>query len=192
MKLKSIIACGLLLLGVGAATTSCEDMFTAENTLVTTDLAPKDTLYQMMGIVKCMQKLADRTVLLGEIRADLVEVDAVHASADIQELGNNAISATNVYNQPADYYAVINNCNIYLAYVDTMRYAQGTRKYFYREVCAVKCFRAWCYLELLKNYGEVPFVTEPIENSDKAESIVASGQKADMKTILDFCTLMLE
>ena len=187
MKLKSIIACGLLLLGVGAATTSCEDMFTAENTLVTTDLAPKDTLYQMMGIVKCMQKLADRTVLLGEIRADLVEVDDVHASADIQELGNNAISATNVYNQPADYYAVINNCNIYLAYVDTMRYAQGTRKYFYREVCAVKCFRAWCYLELLKNYGEVPFVTEPIENSDKAESIVASGQKADMKTILDFC-----
>ena len=187
MKLKSIIACGLLLLGVGAATTSCEDMFTAENTLVTTDLAPKDTLYQMMGIVKRMQKLADRTVLLGEIRADLVEVDAVHASADIQELGNNAISATNVYNKPADYYAVINNCNIYLAGVDTNRYAQGTRKYFEKEVCAAKCYRAWCYLELLKNYGEVPFVTEPVDDSDQAEEIVASGQKADMATILNFC-----
>lgn len=187
MKLKSIIACGLLLLGVGAATTSCEDMFTAENTLVTTDLAPKDTLYQMMGIVKRMQKLADRTVLLGEIRADLVEVDPVHASADIQELAKNNISADNVYNKPADYYAVINNCNIYLAGVDTNRYAQGTRKYFEKEVCAVKCYRAWCYLELLKNYGEVPFVTEPVDNSDKAEEIVTSGQKADMATILDFC-----
>ncbi|MBO4672750.1 MAG: RagB/SusD family nutrient uptake outer membrane protein [Bacteroidaceae bacterium] len=187
MKLKSIIACGLLLLGVGAATTSCEDMFTAENTLVTTDLAPKDTLYQMMGIVKRMQKLADRTVLLGEIRADLVEVDPLHASVDIQELASNSVSINNIYNKPADYYAVINNCNIYLAGVDTNRYAQGTRKYFEKEVCAVKCYRAWCYLELLKNYGEVPFVTEPVDNSDKAEEIVASGQKADMATILDFC-----
>ena len=58
MKLKSIIACGLLLLGMGAATTSCEDMFEAENNLVTTDLTPNDTLYQMMGIVQRMQKLA--------------------------------------------------------------------------------------------------------------------------------------
>lgn len=187
MKLKSIIACGLLLLGVGAATTSCEDMFTAENSLVTTDLAPKDTLYQMMGIVKRMQKLADRTVLLGEIRADLVEVDPLHASADIQELGNNNVSLSNAYNKPADYYAVINSCNIYLANVDTMRYAQGTRKYFEKEVCAAKCFRAWCYLELVKNYGSVPFVTEPVDDSDQAEDIVASGQKGDMKTILDFC-----
>lgn len=187
MKLKSIIACGLLLLGVGAATTSCEDMFTAENSLVATDLAPQDTIYQVMGIVKRMQKLADRTVLLGEIRADLVEVDPLHAPADIQELATNIVSASNVYNKPADYYAVINNCNIYLAYVDTMRYSQGTRKFFEKEVCAVKCFRAWCYLELLKNYGEVPFVTEPVEKSDKAEEIVTSGQKADMKTILDFC-----
>ncbi len=187
MKLKSIITCGMLLLGVGAATTSCEDMFTAENRLVTTDLAPKDTLYQVMGIVQRMQKLADRTVLLGELRADLVEVDPLHSSLDIQELASNNVSLANIYNQPKDYYAVINNCNIYLANVDTMRYGQGTRKYFEKEVCAVKCFRAWCYLELVKAYGAVPFVTEPVLTSDQAEDIVLSGQKSDMKTILDFC-----
>lgn len=177
----------MLLLGVGAATTSCEDMFTAENRLVTTDLAPKDTLYQVMGIVQRMQKLADRTVLLGELRADLVEIDPIHSTLDLQELAANNVSSANIYNQPVDYYAVINNCNIYLANVDTMRYGQGTRKYFEKEVCAVKCFRAWCYLELLKAYGEVPFITEPVLTSDQAENIVLSGQKADMKTILDFC-----
>lgn len=187
MKLKSIVISGLLLLGVGAATTSCEDMFTAENQLVTTDLAPKDTLYQVMGILQRVQKLADRTVLLGEIRADLTEVDPIHASADIQELANNEVSTTNAYNKPGDYYAVINNCNIYLANVDSARYAQGTRRYFEKEVCAVKCFRAWCYLELCKIYGEVPFITEPILDSDKAEQIVSSGKKENMKTILDFC-----
>lgn len=182
--MKSIIKCGLLLLGLGAATVSCEDMFTAENTLVTTELAPQDTLYQMMGIIKRMQKLADRTVLLGEVRADLVDVDPLHASADIQELASNNVSATNVYNQPADYYAVINSCNIYLTYVDSLRNSQGTRKYFEKEILAAKGFRAWCYLELIKNYGEVPYVRTPVLTSDDAESIVASGKKEGLVPIL--------
>lgn len=187
MKFKSIITCGLLLLGVGAATTSCEDMFTAENNLVTTDLTPRDTLYQMMGIVQRMQKLADRTVLLGEVRADLVSVDPIHASADIQELASNNISTSNVYNNPSDYYAVINNCNIFLHSANPSRQGQGTRKYYEREICAAKCFRAWCYLELAKIYKEVPFVTTPVVDSESAENIVESGDKADMGTILDFC-----
>lgn len=184
MKMKSIIKCGLLLLVLGTATVSCEDMFTADNTLVTTELAPQDTLYQMMGIIKRMQKLADRTVLLGEVRADLVDVDPLHASADIQELAANNVSAANVYNQPSDYYAVINSCNIYLAYVDSMRNSQGTRKYFEKEILAAKCFRAWCYLELLKIYGDVPYIRTPILNSDNAEEIVASGKKEGMVTIV--------
>lgn len=184
MKMKSIIKCGLILLGLGTATVSCEDMFTADNTLVTTNLAPQDTLYQMMGIVKRMQKLADRTVLLGEVRADLVDVDPIHASADIQELAANNVSATNIYNQPADYYAVINSCNIYLAYVDSLRNSQGTRKYYEKEILAAKCFRAWCYLELIKNYGEVPYVREPVLTSDEAEDIVASGKKEGLVTIV--------
>ena len=184
MKIKSIITCGLLLLGVGAATTSCEDMMTPDNKLVTTDLAPQDTLYQMMGIVQRMQKLADRTILLGEVRADLVDVDQTHASADIKELGNNSISTTNVYNSPAEYYAVINSCNIYLAYVDSLLRVYGDY-YYHKEVIATKCFRAWCYLELAKIYGAVPFFTEPILTPDAADRALAQP-KADMLTILDF------
>ena len=184
MNMKSIIKCGLLLLGLGTATVSCEDMFTAENTLVSKELAPQDTLYQMMGIIKRMQKLADRTVLLGEVRADLVDVDPLHASADIQELAANNVSATNVYNQPSDYYAVINSCNIYLAYVDSMRNSQGTRKYYEKEILSAKCYRAWCYLELLKVYGEVPYIRKPVLTSDDANAIVASGKKEGMVTIV--------
>lgn len=183
MKMKSIIKCGLLLLGLGTATVSCEDMFTAKNTLVSKELEPQDTLYQMMGIIKRMQKLADRTVLLGEVRADLVDVDPLHASLDIQELAANNVSATNVYNQPSDYYAVINSCNIYLNYVDSMRNSQGTRKYYEKEILSAKCYRAWCYLELLKIYGEVPYVRTPVLTSDDAQAIVASGKKEGLVKI---------
>lgn len=189
MKIKSIIACGLLLLGIGTATTSCEDMFTADNKLVTTDLTPQDTLYQMMGIVKRMQKLADKTVLLGEIRADLVSVNSSVASTDIQQLNANDVKTGNLYNKPADYYDVINNCNIYLAHVDSLLKSHG-EYYFEKEICAAKCFRAWCYLELAKIYGSVPTpanFTEPVLDADAAERIVASGQKVSMEDILNFC-----
>ena len=197
MKVKSIIACGLLLLGMEAATTSCEDMFEPENTLVTTDLAPNDTVYQMMGIVQRMQKLVERTVLLGEVRADLLEVDPIHATAHLQGLYNNTEGETkpydpikktgNIYNQPVDYYAVINSCNIYLAYVDSLQKTYGTYKYE-KEICATKCFRAWCYLELAKIYGEVPFVTRPILTTDAAEEIVANKNNVlGMEAILDKC-----
>ncbi len=186
MKIKSIIACGMLLLTVGAATTSCEDMFTAENKLVSEELAPKDTLYQVMGIVKRMQKLADKSVLLGEIRADLVTVNSDVASTDIQDLHDNNVRFDNLYNKPSDYYDVINNCNIYLAHVDSLLMSHGDY-YYEKEICAVKCFRAWCYLELVKIYGEVPYITKPLTTADAAESIVASGQKQDMLYILNQC-----
>lgn len=197
MKLKSIIACGLLLLGMGAATTSCEDMFEAENNLVTTDLTPNDTLYQMMGIVQRMQKLAERTVLLGEVRADLLDVDNIHSTAYLQGLFENTPEKTkpydpiekvgNIYNQPADYYAVINSCNIYLSRVDSLLKTHGVYKYE-KEVCATKCFRAWCYLELAKIYGEVPFVQRPVLTSDAAEEIVADKKSVlGMEAIIDKC-----
>ena len=191
MKIKSIIAFGLLLLGVGAATTSCEDMLTAENKLVTTDLAPQDTVYQMMGILQRMQKLADRTILLGEVRADLVEVDPIHASADIQQLAANSVSTTNAYNAPADYYAVINSCNIYLAYVDSLYKIYG-EYYYEKEICAAKCFRAWCYLELAKIYGEVPFVIQPVIAAETADQIVSSGERRDLAGILNFAIADLD
>ena len=152
--------------------------------MVETNLTPQDTVYQVMGIVKKMQKLVDRTVLLGEVRADLVNVNA-SASLDLKELAANNVSETNAYNNPSDYYDVINSCNIYLAYVDGTQVSNGELK-FLKEIIAVKCYRAWAYLELAKIYGEVPFVTEPILTADAAEQAVASGERKDIVGICDY------
>ena len=171
--------------------TSCEDMFTAENKLVTTDLAPKDTLYQMMGIIQNMQKIADRSIILGEVRADLVQLNTISASTDLQELAQNATSTSNAYNDPTDYYAVINSCNIFLANVDSTLRAMG-ESYYEKEIIAAKCFRAWTYLELAKIYGKVPFVTTPVITASEADDIVtkfndASTGAGDMVSITTFC-----
>lgn len=169
---------------MGAATTSCEDMLEPVNNMVTTDLAPKDTVYQVMGIVKKMQKLVDRTVLLGEVRADLMTANE-SASLMIKQLADNAVDENNIYNNPADYYDVINSCNIYLANVDENLKTHG-EYYYEKEIVSVKAFRAWAYLELAKIYGEVPFVLDPITTANAAEEAVATGERRDLVGICDF------
>lgn len=179
-----VIVVGLMGL-IGVSTTSCEDMFTSENGMVTTNLTPQDTLYQMMGIFQRMQKLATRTVLLGEVRADLVDINE-KTSLSIQELANNNVSLDNEYNSPKEYYDVINNCNNYLAHVDSMLKTHGTG-YYEKEIMAVKTCRAWTYLELAKIYGKVPFFTKPILSSTDADDIIEDeNNRSSMKEICDF------
>ena len=186
MKTKSIIFSGLLLLTVGAATTSCEDILSVDDELHTTNLTPQDTVYQLMGIVNRMQSLVDRTVVLGELRADLVDLDPTVAKTSLQEVMSNNITTDNEYNQVADYYAVVNACNVYLAYVDS-NYVSHNRKHFEKEIQAVRVFRAWTYLELAKMYGKVPFILDPVLTSGDADDILANtSNRADMNTICTY------
>lgn len=187
MKTKSIIFSLLLLLGAGAATTSCEDMFTAENSLVETDFEPKDSIFQLMGIVRNMQKVADKSIIIGEVRADLVDKND-HTTQALQQLSDNLATVDNEYNNPTDFYAVVNSCNLYLAYVDSLQKNKGVQKYR-DEIIAVKCFRAWAYLELAKIYGEVPFILRPVVTSSNGEEIVAD--QSNRKSLEEICDVLI-
>ncbi|MBO7139469.1 MAG: RagB/SusD family nutrient uptake outer membrane protein [Prevotella sp.] len=135
----------------------------ADRNLLTEDA---DTLWAVAGIMNKMQVIADRTILLGEVRGDLVSLTN-DASADLRALANFE-SAVNKYNRPSDYYAIINNCNYYLANADTTLRNSRNERVFLKEYAAVKAFRAWTYLQLVLNYGSVPLVTKPILSLDDA------------------------
>lgn len=128
-----------------------------------------DTLWAMAGILGKMQALADRTILLGEVRGDLVST-TTNAAAALRELANFSVSKNNKYNQPRHYYAVINNCNYFLANADTALRNNRNEHIFLKEYAAVKAFRAWTYLQLVLNYGQVPFITQPILTKEESES----------------------
>ena len=114
--------CRLMGWGVVAAAvssvslTGCQDFFEQESDhIIFADgdhlNNPTDTVYSMMGILQKMQAIADRSVLLGEVRGDLVDVNE-YTSADLRNIALFELDdSANVYNQPRDYYAVINNCN---------------------------------------------------------------------------------
>ena len=129
-----------------------------------------DTIYSVTGILSKLQALADRTILLGEVRGDLVDVTDV-TSNDLREVAQFNIGNENMYNRPSDYYAVINNCNYFIANADTALKNNRNEYIFMKEYAAVKAIRAWTYLQLVLNYGSVPFVTEPILTKEQSEAV---------------------
>ena len=154
--------------------TSCDKMLEQESDLVRfadDNLLTQstDTIYSVTGIMKKMQVLADRTILLGELRGDLVDVTA-YAGSDVRDVAMFSAGTDNSFNRPRDYYAVINNCNYFLAHADTALRNNQNQRIFEKEYAAVKAYRAWTYLQLALIYGHVPFVTEPLLEMNVDES----------------------
>lgn len=184
---------GLLFVGLLCGTvafTSCEDMLETDSNFVmyekdNTLSDPTDSVYSVLGIINQMQKIADRSVLLGEVRADLVTVTDA-ASADLKRLSAWDFSQENKYNAVSDYYSVINHCNYFIHHVDTTLQRRGY-KIFEAEYAAVKAYRAWTYLELAKHYGRVPLVTEPLMTEiDAREAMNDQSRYATMQEICDY------
>ena len=185
-----------IILGVGTFT-SCDEFFKQESDDVL--YADKehldnavDTIYSVTGILNKLQALADRTILFGEVRGDLVTLTS-DASSDLRDLANFNVADDNMYNAPGDYYAVINNCNYFIAHADTALKSNRNENIFMKEYAAVKAIRAWTYLQLVLNYGQVPLVTEPLLSKEEAEnaerSTIADIQAVCSYFISDLATI---
>lgn len=184
MKKNKIFNLTLLFALVLLATTSCSDMLTPDLERYS-EKNGKDSIYSYLGILKSMQKIADRTVILGEARGDLV-YSTKYLSDSVSQLYNfdEVRDGDNAFLQCADYYNVINQCNFYLHYVDTAD-VKDEVKYMQKEWAQVQAVRAWTYMQLVQNYGEVPFFTEPVSNSSLGREIAKSGTKANRKNLVD-------
>lgn len=177
---------GLLSLGLLASVSfsSCEDMMTVE----TGDKAyvnAQDTLYSYLGIMRCMQDVAERQVILGEIRGDLVSstdytTDTLFAISNFDDPQDQTCSMLQV----SDYYNVINNCNFYIHNADTSA-VKSNIKYMIPEYAQVKAIRAWAYLQLVKNYGAVPYITEPVASLDVIKNFDYKSNLATKDNLVD-------
>ena len=143
--------------------TSCSDMLESDssNQLFDPALDQKtDSVFYAYGIMQAMQQLADQYYFQNEMRGDLVKTTD-RATTSLRSLASFTADATNKYDSVYLYYKVINNCNYYLAHRDTTL-ATGARNVVCNEYAAVASFRAWAYLQLSRQYGAVPYVTEPV------------------------------
>ena len=161
-----------LMFSFSVALTSCSDLLDTDSEMVEYQednrlQSPTDSVYSIMGIIYKMQTIADRTVLLGELRGDLTYYTP-SATKDLKDIADFNVEEGNAYNRISDYYAVINNCNYYLENINTELQKNG-RYVFESEYAAVKAFRAWTYLQLALNYGSVPLVLKPVLTEEEAQ-----------------------
>ena len=166
---------------------SCADFFDQESEhVVFSDKdhlnSATDSIYSVIGILNKLQAIGDRTVLLGEVRGDLVDL-TTDANSDLRDVSLFNIGDDNKYNNPTDYYAIINNCNYFIAKADTALKNNRNEYIFMKEYAAVKAIRAWTYLQLVLNYGSVPFVTEPILSKLEAEQ---NYPKYDLQAVCQY------
>ena len=172
-KMATIASC-LLVLGLS----SCADLMDTDSEFVEKVEDNRlqestEALYSVMGIIYKMQAIADRTVLLGELRGDLT-VTTPAASSDLKAITDFRIDTQNKYNRISDYYAVINNCNYFLKNVNTDVVKDGL-KIFEFEYAIVKAFRAWTYLQMALVYDRVPLITEPLLTEEEARKAMNSN-----------------
>lgn len=122
---------------------------------------PNDSIYSVMGVLAQLQQVADRTVLMGELRADLMSVDDQYASTAMQELERLSYTNDNPYAADRDFYAIINNCNYILQHMDTS-IVVGQTKVMLPEYAQVKTLRAYTYWQLALILGQVSYYEEPL------------------------------
>ena len=185
---KYLIACSLCC--GGAAVTSCEDMLESDSNRQVFEPAldqKTDSVYYAYGIMQALQQLADQYYFQNEMRGDLVR-PTNRATTHLRSLASFSADATNKYDSVYLYYKVINNCNYYLAHRDTTL-ATGARNVVSNEYAAIASFRAWTYLQLARQYGSVPYVTEPVTTIGQ---INANTSMTSYESILQGEAQMLE
>lgn len=190
MKRISIISLFSLVLSACMLTTSCEDMLTPDmDRYAEENQYAKDSVYSVLGILRSVQNVAERTIILDASRSDLV-VGGTYTTDSISDLlnFNSPEDGSSALCNVADYYHIVNSCNFYLANVDTT-ITQNNESVMVKEWAQVQALRAWAYIQLVRNYGEVPFVTSPVSSTDDAERESANAPKVNAQNL---ATLLVE
>ena len=145
-----------------------------------------DTVFSMLGIISLAQEVAERNVILGEVRGDLVALNPLVTDEMLSGLADFEDLTDTTYNRYRDYYAIINNCNFYLSRADSAMERRGERV-FMKEYAAVSAYRAWAYLCLARLYGTVPFYTEPLLSYSDVERVMNDpSNRKDMEGICSY------
>ena len=167
--MKKIISILLLAVVTSFTFSSCEDMLTGEmdRNVEAGDLA-SDSLYAYWGVLRCLQNIAERYVILGECRGDLVDgtqfiQDSINA---ILTFDPSAVDKSDAYHRICDYYNVINTCNTYLANCDLGRINAQGQSLMRKEYAQIASIRAWTYLQMVLVYGRVPYYEQPMPSSE--------------------------
>jgi len=138
----------------------------------------------VMGIYGKFMDLSDRYIILNELRADLLEFTN-NADEYLRQLNNHTVTSDNPYINPRPFYELIINCNDVLKNFRIMREKNAlTESDFNQRYSDIGALRSFLYLQLGVQYGEVPYVTEALENINDVTNI-SRFPKLPLNVLLD-------
>lgn len=168
---KSLFALLLLSLALG----SCKKMLETEPKDVLTETNMYRDIFDadaaVMGIYGKFMKLAERYVVLNELRADLVTTTD-NSDEYLKQLNVHDVKGDNPYADPKPFYEVILNCNDVLYNLDIMLRDKKLKVEEYNQRYSdIATLRTWVYLQLGIHFGKVPYVTDPLSTTAAMENI---------------------
>lgn len=149
-----------------------------------------DAIAAVSGLYGLMQPLVDQIYLAGEAQGDLV-VAARGADKYIAEIAQNRVTAQNPYTDYTNFYKLIVACNNALTgvgnivKVDRVNYGLGRYNF---DVAEIKYIRAWTYLQLIKIWEDVPFISTDITSVDQITAVAAEKSDVILGRILKDAT----
>ncbi len=177
-----------LALLAGLALTGCKKVF---------DIEPQDQLDQanayqnvydadaaVVGVYGKFMGLADRYVILNELRGDLLDYTA-NANEDLRQISTHTVTAGNTYANPRPFYELIVNCNDVLEnFIIMKRDKKMSEAEFNQRYSDIGALRSFLYLQLGIHYGQVPYVTNSLKNLDEVKN-QNNFPKLPFNTLLD-------
>ena len=160
----------LLITGIAVTISSCKkvleilpedklDKSQVYNTLADADAA-------VIGIYGQFASLGEKYILFNELRADLMDV-TVNANPYLQQLSEHNTVLDNPYIDPTNFYKVILNCNDAIKNFKVMAdKGKLSQEEFNHRYSDLVCLRSFIYFQLGIHYGNIPYITEPLESVD--------------------------
>lgn len=141
-----------------------------------------DAEFMLRGTYQALQPIVEQVFVLGEMRADWV-TPGPGADKDMIELASHKITATNKYTNWTVYYDLINRANYMIKNLprvprDSTYFNYKTMKQYTGEA---KFLRALAYFHLVRNFGDVPLITQTVDDITKLEYAAPTSQN----TVLD-------
>lgn len=136
----------------------------------------------VLGAYSSFMRMAGQMVVINELRGDLMDLTD-NSSVDLQEIDANKPSEGNVYADPTPYYNVILNCNDAMANFEKMFQNNNlTEAQFLERYSDLMALRCYVYLQLGAQFGEVPYITEPIVSVGDVQK---EYQKLNLDQLID-------
>jgi hypothetical protein len=170
-------------LSMALLTSSCEEFFNPDlgNVLDKEDYYVDWEEYRAaeMGLYAIQQELVEQLVVLGELRADLLEVTD-QADRDLIEVYNFNISSNNKYASPVNFYKLIGECNNLQNIIERnfpgVLDVTGEVTRMDRLYGEVLCMRAWAYFNAVRIFKEVPYIWSSLSDISEINEYVNSSR----------------